>query len=119
MRAVYAHGDQWRHDDGPVALPLSADVLFNFQRYHGGALVLYALRQKIGDREVRAPRTRVGVPLPRRRGLDRRLHRAGVEGVRRATCGASCGRGSTALRRRRCRATGTGRWTRCSRRLRR
>jgi aminopeptidase N len=49
MRAVYAHGDQWRQDDGPVALPLNADVLFNFQRYHGGALVLYALRQKIGS----------------------------------------------------------------------
>jgi aminopeptidase N len=50
MRAVYAHGDQWRHDDGPVARPLNADVLFNLQRYHGGALVLYALRQKIGMR---------------------------------------------------------------------
>ena len=34
--------------DGPVALPTSADTLFAFQRYHGGALVLYALRQKIG-----------------------------------------------------------------------
>jgi aminopeptidase N len=51
MRAVYAHGDQWRHDDGPVALPSSADTLFNLQRYHGGALVLYALRQKIGGRD--------------------------------------------------------------------
>jgi aminopeptidase N len=49
MKAVYAHGDQWRADDGPVALPTSADTLFAFQRYHGGALVLYALRQKIGD----------------------------------------------------------------------
>ena len=49
MRAVYAHGDQWRQDDGPVARPLNPDVLFNFQRYHGGALVLYALRQKIGN----------------------------------------------------------------------
>ena len=25
MKAVYAHGDQWRHDDGPVALPTSGD----------------------------------------------------------------------------------------------
>ena len=49
MRAVYAHGDQWRHDDGPVAHPISADTLFSLQVYHGGALVLYALRQKIGD----------------------------------------------------------------------
>jgi aminopeptidase N len=48
MKAVYAHGDEWRASDGPVALPSSEDTLFNYQRYHGGALVLYALRQKIG-----------------------------------------------------------------------
>jgi hypothetical protein len=32
MRAVYAHGDQWRHDSGPVARPSSGDVfdLFSF-----------------------------------------------------------------------------------------
>src|SRR3954470_5353403 len=48
MKAVYAHGDQWRHDSGPVALPSSADTLFDLQRYHGGALVLYALRQVVG-----------------------------------------------------------------------
>jgi aminopeptidase N len=53
MRAIYAHGDQWRHDYGPVARPSSGDpgfdALFSFQVYHGGALVLYALRQKIGS----------------------------------------------------------------------
>jgi aminopeptidase N len=50
MRAVYAHGDEWRRDFGPVARPISGDAadLFNFQVYHGGALVLYALRQRIG-----------------------------------------------------------------------
>jgi aminopeptidase N len=48
MRAVYAHGDQWRHDDGPVALPTSSETLFSLQAYHGGALVLYALRQEVG-----------------------------------------------------------------------
>jgi aminopeptidase N len=48
MKAVYAHGDQWRADSGPVALPTSEDTIFDLQRYHGGALVLYALRQKIG-----------------------------------------------------------------------
>src|SRR4051794_18073857 len=48
MKAVYAHGDQWRHDSGPVALPSGPDTLFDFQRYHGGALVLYALRQVVG-----------------------------------------------------------------------
>jgi aminopeptidase N len=59
MRAVYAHGDQWRHDYGPVAKPSSGgEDLFSFNAYHGGALVLYALRQKIGraafDRVERA-----------------------------------------------------------------
>jgi aminopeptidase N len=48
MRAVYAHGDQWRADWGPVARPTDQDALFTFQQYHGGALVLYALRQKVG-----------------------------------------------------------------------
>src|SRR4051794_464612 len=48
MKAVYAHGDQWRQDSGPVALPSSEDTLFDLQRYHGGALVLYALRQVVG-----------------------------------------------------------------------
>ena len=42
MKAVYAHGDQWRHDSGPVAAPTSADTLFDLQRHHGGALVLCA-----------------------------------------------------------------------------
>jgi aminopeptidase N len=50
MRAVYAHFDQWRAESGPVALPSSSDTLFDFNRYHGGALVLYALREKIGTR---------------------------------------------------------------------
>ena len=52
MRAVYAHGDQWRHDFGPPGRPSSGDLdtLFSFQAYHGGALILYALRQKIGNR---------------------------------------------------------------------
>ena len=55
MKAVYAHGDQWRHDYGPVAAPLSGDLdnLFSYQAYHGGALVLYALRQKIGGAAFR------------------------------------------------------------------
>jgi aminopeptidase N len=52
MRAIYAHGDEWRAEFGPVAQPISGDAatLFNFQMYHGGALVLYALRQEIGAR---------------------------------------------------------------------
>jgi aminopeptidase N len=49
MRAIYAHGDEWRVESGPVALPLSADTMFDQQVYLGGALVLYALRQVVGD----------------------------------------------------------------------
>ena len=49
MRAVYAHGDEWRAQFGPVAQPVSADTLFSPNVYHGGALVLYALRQEIGE----------------------------------------------------------------------
>jgi aminopeptidase N len=49
MRAIYAHGDEWRAEFGPVAQPTSSDALFSFQSYHGGALVLYALRQEIGQ----------------------------------------------------------------------
>jgi aminopeptidase N len=50
MRAIYAHGDEWRAQWGPVARPVDAEALFTFQSYHGGALVLYALRQEIGNR---------------------------------------------------------------------
>jgi aminopeptidase N len=51
MRAIYAHGDEWRKQWGPVALPKSGAVLklYTIQIYDGGALVLYALRQKIGE----------------------------------------------------------------------
>ena len=48
--------------------------------YHGGALVLYALRQVVGRADVPAHRARVGRPLPRRRGEHRGLHRARLEG---------------------------------------
>ncbi|MDH6135564.1 aminopeptidase N [Kitasatospora sp. MAA4] len=48
MKDTYAKGDQWRHDSGPVAAPDAAD-LFDSQRYLGGVLVLYALRQKVGE----------------------------------------------------------------------
>jgi aminopeptidase N len=48
MKDLYAAGDQYRADDGPVALPLDADHVFSANVYEGGALALYALRQKIG-----------------------------------------------------------------------
>ncbi|MEV6978721.1 M1 family metallopeptidase [Kitasatospora sp. NPDC093806] len=47
MRSVYAKGDQWRHDSGPVAAPTAAN-LFDSQRYTGAALVLFALRERVG-----------------------------------------------------------------------
>ncbi|MGW1711781.1 M1 family metallopeptidase [Streptomyces sp. NPDC002156] len=48
MKNTYARGDQWRHDSGPVAAPNEAN-LFDSQRYLGGVLVLYALRQLVGE----------------------------------------------------------------------
>jgi aminopeptidase N len=51
FKAIYALGDQWRDRWGPVARPTSATIvwdLFNPNVYQGGALALYALRQKIG-----------------------------------------------------------------------
>nr|ADE10219.1 metallopeptidase [Actinoplanes liguriensis] len=51
FKAVYAAGDIFRARYGPVAAPLDAATtwdVFNPNVYAGGALVLYALRQKIG-----------------------------------------------------------------------
>jgi aminopeptidase N len=51
MRAVYDISDILRDQNGPVGRPLSGEPaqLFSVQVYWGGALVLYALRQQIGD----------------------------------------------------------------------
>jgi aminopeptidase N len=51
MQVIYQLGDTYRQRYGPVALPKSGDVydVFSNQAYYGGALVLYALRQKVGD----------------------------------------------------------------------
>ncbi|RRR84198.1 M1 family metallopeptidase [Streptomyces sp. RP5T] len=48
MKDTYARGDQWRQSSGPVAAPNAAN-LFDSQRYLGGVLVLYALRQQVGE----------------------------------------------------------------------
>ncbi|WP_425556038.1 M1 family metallopeptidase [Kitasatospora nipponensis] len=48
MADVYRQADQWRQDSGPVAAPNAAD-LFDSQRYLGGALVLFALRERVGE----------------------------------------------------------------------
>lgn len=52
---IYSLGDIWRAYLGPVAAPLSGnpDELFNANVYYGGALVLYSLRQQIGDAAFR------------------------------------------------------------------
>ncbi|MGW4087849.1 M1 family metallopeptidase [Streptomyces sp. NPDC004822] len=48
MKNTYAQGDQWRRTSGPVAAPNAAN-LFDSQRYLGGVLVLYALRNLVGE----------------------------------------------------------------------
>ena len=111
MKAVYAHGDQWRAQSGPVALPTSEDTLFDFQRYHGGALVLYALRQKIGDAAFqRIERAYVDRFRDRSVSTDDFIALAAQVSGDKTSC-RSCATGSTAPRRRRCRATRTGRST--------
>lgn len=56
MRDQYAKANQYRADFGPVALPTHNDLfgLFSDNVYGGGALVLYALQQKVGDQAFRA-----------------------------------------------------------------
>ena len=51
MKYFYEHGDDYRRLIGPVAKPKGSSFsqLFSTQQYYGGALVLYALRQKVGD----------------------------------------------------------------------
>jgi aminopeptidase N len=51
MHAIYSLGDLYRQAFGPVGAPLSGvpEQLFSEQVYFGGALVLYALRQQVGD----------------------------------------------------------------------
>jgi aminopeptidase N len=49
MRTAYERHDQWRHDDGAPAEPSSDAHLFKQMRYDGSALVLYALREKVGE----------------------------------------------------------------------
>jgi len=50
MKYFYEHGDDYRHLLGPVARPKGGGFsqLFSTQQYYGGALVLFALRQKVG-----------------------------------------------------------------------
>lgn len=54
MKAQYAQGDTYRKAYGPVAKPTDDTTLFSDNVYGGGALVLYALRQEVGDKTFRA-----------------------------------------------------------------
>lgn len=54
MHRAYRRGDLHRAEYGPVAQPKSYKTVFSDQAYDGGALVLYALRQKVGDETFRA-----------------------------------------------------------------
>lgn len=49
MKQTYRQGDIWRAAYGPVARPSSAETLFSENVYDGAAVVLYALKQKVGD----------------------------------------------------------------------
>ena len=55
MQTIYSLGDVWRTVLGPVAGPRSGALsdVFNPNVYYGGALVLYALRQQVGDATFR------------------------------------------------------------------
>jgi aminopeptidase N len=48
MKTAYANHDQWRHDYGAPAEPTEPN-LFKRMRYDGSTLVLYALREKVGQ----------------------------------------------------------------------
>ncbi|QQC88247.1 M1 family metallopeptidase [Streptomyces alfalfae] len=48
MKTAYAAHDQWRKDFGAPAEPTEPN-LFKRMRYDGSALVLYALREKVGE----------------------------------------------------------------------
>lgn len=51
MHTFYELGNQYRADFGPVAMPSHSDFLnlFSDNVYNGGALVLYALYQRVGE----------------------------------------------------------------------
>lgn len=48
MKRTYGLSDRWRVTSGPVAKP-NAVNLWDAQRYQGGSLVLFALREKVGE----------------------------------------------------------------------
>ena len=110
MRAIYAHGDQWRFDVGPVALPVG-------RKRSSPSRATTVARWSCTRCGRRSETTRssawsgLGPPLPRRVGRHGGLHRTRLAGrgdrperVPRRT-------GSTAPRPRRCPAIPIGRST--------
>ena len=77
MREQYSFSQEYRDTYGPVARPKngSDEVIFSDQIYGGGALALFALHEKVGDRTWRALDEGVGAALRGPVGLHRRLHR--------------------------------------------
>lgn len=55
MRTLYEYSNFWRARYGPVARPFGGSTvdLFSVNTYYGGAMVLYALRQEVGERVFR------------------------------------------------------------------
>jgi aminopeptidase N len=55
IRQAYRSADRWRAVFGPVALPSASNEveLFSPNVYEGGAVVLFALRQEVGDEVFR------------------------------------------------------------------
>ena len=68
MHAAYEEANQLRADFGPVARPSGNDflTLFSNNVYDGGGLVLYALYNRVGERDVLRDRAHVGAALQRR-----------------------------------------------------
>ena len=115
MKAVYAHGDEWRAENGPVARPFVSDANRPLPSQRLPRRRARALRAAPEDRRrgLRPPRARVGralsatgSPRPRTSSSSRPRSRAAV------TSSPSYVTGCTAPRPRRCRATRTGPSTR-------
>ena len=117
MQIIYFLGDHLpRRRSGRSRSRSSGEPaqLFSRSSYYGGALVLYALRQQVGDATFqkieRAWVTRYRDGRRRRPTSSLSPRRSPTR-----TCTRSCTRGCTTPRRRRCRATRTGRWIRPTR----
>ncbi len=80
IRLVYGIEDQLRAAGGPPGQPQSGDPydVFDINRYWGGALVLFALREEIGIPAFERLERAWVREVPRRRGDHGRLHRARV-----------------------------------------